>query len=72
MTGTRAVVFSDMVKDIPKAVIWREAIGLMARIKVPAICIAAHGSGNFLKRLGWQYQGPSEDGDVYEWQNSQH
>lgn len=69
MAGGRAVVFSDLKGDVPNMTIWREAKALMDSLRVPALCIAENGSGPFLERLGWQYVGPSADGEVYEWQH---
>ncbi len=62
-TGGTAVVFSEMRRAIPAAVIWRESIEMMRKIKFPAICVAQDGSGRFLERLGWV----TEDGEVYKW-----
>lgn len=64
--GATAVVFSEMRKPIPAAVIWRESVKMMRKINFPAICLAQEGSGRFLQRLGWE----TEDGEVYKWRFS--
>lgn len=63
-----AVVFSDAKDGIPKMAIWRAAKAFMADFKLPAICVAEENSGPFLERLGWVHVGPSEAGEVYQWQ----
>lgn len=63
-----AVVFSDKAGYIPKITIWREALGMMADIKIRALCVAESGSGRFLERLGWVFAGNSSMGEVYQWQ----
>ena len=67
ITNGMAVMFSDWKEGIPAITVWREAVAMMKEIKMPAICVATDQSGKFLKRLGWQYAGPSDDGDVYSW-----
>lgn len=62
-----AVMFSDSKGDISKMTIWRESKAMMDGMKIPAICVSQDGSGPFLERLGWQYVGPSADGEVYKW-----
>ena len=72
LRGGAALVFSDM-REAMKAypvTIMREARRLMARIKVPAVCIAdpdLPGSGRFLERLGWRFDRRTEEGDQYTW-----
>lgn len=62
-----AVVFSDSNRPIPKMTIWREALAMMATIKIPAVCVANEGSGPFLERLGWVHVTDDETGGVYSW-----
>lgn len=64
-----AVMFSDSRGDIPAMTVWRESKAMMDSMKIPAVCVAEENSGPFLKRLGWTYEGPSKDGDVYSWQH---
>lgn len=66
--GGKAVMFSDMNDKIPAMTIWRESKAMMARIKIPAVCVAESNSGPFLERLGWVRVGHSEHGEVYTWQ----
>lgn len=66
LDGGVAVVFSD-VKNMPKAAIWRMAREFMAQLRIPATCVGSEKSSRFLERLGWQYQGPSPDGEVFFW-----
>lgn len=68
LAGGTVVVFSDLKDGVPKLRVWREALAMMDRLKFPAICMATENSGRFLRRLGWQYVGPSDEGDVYQWQ----
>lgn len=62
-----AVMFSESNRPLPKMTIWRESKAMMDSIKIPAVCTAEENSGSFLQRLGWEYAGPSPDGDVYTW-----
>ena len=66
--GSVAVMFSDNKESVPALTIWRESKALMQGMKIPAICFGSEKSGPFLKRLGWQYVGSSQDGEVYSWQ----
>lgn len=66
-----ALVFSDIMETAPrlKMRVWREAVRFMGKLTFPALCVADEGSGPFLTRLGWQFVGPSGDGDVYSWRD---
>lgn len=61
-----AVVFSESNGAIPKQRIWRESLKFMRGLKLRSICSATETSGPFLKRLGWEYMGPSSNGDMYK------
>lgn len=67
-----ARVFSEVREPLPKMTIWREAAAMMARIKVPAVCLADRdhpGSCRLLERLGWQHAGTTPEGEVYAWRS---
>lgn len=62
------VVFSDNKPEIPKMTIWRQGRALMESLTFPAVCFATETSGPFLERLGWQFAGSTDAGDMYKWQ----
>lgn len=67
MSGTRAVVFSNLVdRGISKVRIWREALGFMRDMDLPALCVATCGSEAFLERLGWRHAYSGPYGEVYQ------
>lgn len=68
MSAGKAVVFSDIKEDVPKMTIWREAKRFMDQLNVPSVCLAEDEAGPFLERLGWVFEGHSQDGGVYTWQ----
>lgn len=65
-----AHVVSEIRGDLPKQLIWREAVAMMKRINLPAVCLAdpaIAGSCRFLERLGWRHVETTEQGEVYSW-----
>lgn len=68
--GGLAHVFSEIRDNLPKTLIWREALTMMKRIDIPAVCVAdrqIEGSCRFLERLGWRHVASVAEGEVYSW-----
>lgn len=68
VAGGAAIVFSDIVKPLPKLTIWRNAKWLMSVLPKAALATTT-GGGPFLERLGWRRVGPRGDEEVYEWRH---
>jgi hypothetical protein len=74
-TPTNAVVFSDINTelDLPKMTIWRGAVEMFNKIKelkrpLVAVCTDNYmNSPAFLERLGFEFHGNSEEGEVLTW-----
>lgn len=67
-----AFVYSDIKPDIdvPQITIAREAIKFLADLHHHGVCVAQdENAERFLKFLGWVYEGPSDEGEVYSWQH---